>query len=95
MRIIQTPQEPIFADAWNIAHAIVRQQDQETRMAKALEREGIMSNRVTALSNDIVRLEVLIQDRIKAWTANYGTDKSWKQYLDGCPQQSRIDQVAA
>jgi hypothetical protein len=91
MRIRQTPTEPIFYDAWNIAHAIVRQHDQETRMAKAKERNGIMSNQVAELSNDIVRLDVLIQDRIKAWTNNYGTEKSWKQYLDGYPSYEKLE----
>ena len=50
-----------------------------------------MSNQVAELSNDIVRLEVLIQDRIKVWTANYGTEKSWEQYLDGCPRQEKLE----
>ena len=70
MRILQTPTEPIFYDSWSIAHAIIRKHDQEQRLAKAIQRNGVMSNQVAELSNDIVRLEVLVNDRIKAWFDN-------------------------
>jgi hypothetical protein len=93
MRILKTPTEPIFYDAWSIAHAIIRKNDQEKRLTKARERNGIMSNQVAELSNDIVRLEVLVNDRIKAWFDNYGTEKSWKQYLDGHPSYNKLENL--
>lgn len=83
MRYNQQPTEPIVRDAYAIADAIVFQQEQETRQAKAIARDGIMSDKVAKLSNDIVRLQVLITDRTKAFEAAYGTTTTWKQYLDG------------
>lgn len=92
MRIKQQPTEAIFRDAYLIADAIIYQQDQQKRMEQAMKREGIMSNKVTRLSNDILRLEILIQERIKAWESNYGsaTVYTWKQHLADHPRQARI-----
>jgi hypothetical protein len=91
MRVIKSPTEPIFYDAYCIADAIVYQQDQETRLQLAIKREGIMSNKVARLSNDMVRLSVLIKDRIAAWESNYSsTGHRWDQYL---PDYRNYDRV--
>ena len=94
MRAIQTPTEAVFRDAYAIADAIKFQIDQETRMALAMKREGIMSNKVTRLSNDIVRLSALIRERIESWEANYGkaTYYKWHQHL---PDYRGRDKVLA
>jgi hypothetical protein len=83
MRYIKSPTERIFYDAYAIADAICYQQDQESRMKLATEREGILSNKATGLSNDIVRLSVLIRRRIEAWDADFGTHTNlkWHQHL--------------
>jgi hypothetical protein len=92
MQYLKSPTEPIFYDAYAIADAIVYQQDQETRMELAIKRHGLMSDKVANLSNDIVRLSVLITQRIQAWEANYGstTDAKWHQHLPDYRFQHRI-----
>jgi hypothetical protein len=91
MRVAKSPTEPIFYDAYLIADAIVYQQDQEARLQLAIEREGIISNKVARLSNDIVRLSALIKDRIAAWESNHSsTGTSWDQYLADYSKQHRI-----
>lgn len=94
MRVIQTPTEAVFRDAYAIADAVKFQIDQETRLASALEREGILSNKATGLSNDIVRLSALITERIKSWEVNYGkaTYYKWHQHL---PDYRGRDKVLA
>ena len=84
------PSEPIFYDAYSIADAVVRQQDQEKRMKKAIQHEGLMSAKASKLSQDILRLEGLIQERIAKWVANHGTAMVWSQYLDGHPHASKV-----
>jgi hypothetical protein len=83
MQFLKSPTESIFYDAYAIADAIIYQEDQETRMLQAIKREGLMSNKVAQLSNDITRLSVLIQDRITAFENNYGdaTPFKWHQHL--------------
>jgi hypothetical protein len=91
MRVIKSPTDPIFYDAYLIADAIVYQQDQEARLQLAIKRDGIMSNKVARLSNDIVRLSALIQDRIAAWDSSYSsTGNRWHQYITDFPKQHRI-----
>lgn len=94
MRTIETPTEAVFRDAYAIADAVKFQIDQETRLASALEREGILSNKATRLSNDIVRLSALITVRIKSWEVNYGkaTYYKWHQHL---PDYRGRDKVLA
>ena len=86
----QQPTEPIFRDAYSIADAVVRQRDQEKRMNKALEQQGVMGSTVYKLSADIARLQVLINDRVNAWVANYGTAMVWSQYLDGHAHADKV-----
>ena len=91
MRVTKSPKEPIFYDAYMIADAIVYQQDQEARLQLAIKREGIMSNKAARLSNDIVRLSVLIKDRIAAWESNYSsTGTRWDQCLPDYRQHDRV-----
>ena len=84
------PTEPIFYDAYSIADAVVRQQDQQTRMNKVVTTDGLMSSKVVKLSDDIIRLEGLIQERITKWVADHGTAMVWSQYLDGHPHASKV-----
>jgi len=84
------PTEPIFYDAYSIADAVVRQQDQQTRMDKAIATDGPISNKVGKLSNDIVRLQILIEQRIAKWVVDHGTVMVWSQYLDGHPHASKV-----
>lgn len=91
MRIAKSPTEPIFYDAYSIADAILYQQTQETRLESAMKREGIMSDKAAQLSNDIVRLSVLIKDRIAAWDANYSsTGHKWEQYLTDYRNRDKV-----
>ena len=92
MKVIKSPTERIFYDAYAIADAICYQQDQEARMKSAIEREGILSNKATGLSNDIVRLSVLIRKRIEAWDDDYGThtDLNWQQHLSDYRHYDRV-----
>jgi hypothetical protein len=91
MRVAKSPTDPIFYDAYLIADAIVYQQDQERRLQLAIKRDGIMSNKAARLSNDIVRLSVLIKDRIAAWESNYSsTGTRWNEYL---PDYRHYDRV--
>jgi hypothetical protein len=94
MQYLKSPTEPIFYDAYAIADAIVYQEDQETRMLLAIKREGLMSNKVAALSDDITRLSVLIQDRITAFENKYGDTSpyKWHQHL---ADHKRCDRVLA
>jgi len=96
VKYIKSPTERIFYDAYAIADAICYQQDQVARMKLAIERKGILSNEATGLSNDIVRLSVLIRKRIEAWDADYGTHTNlkWHQHLADYRFQHRI-KVAA
>jgi hypothetical protein len=96
MKFIKSPTERIFYDAYAIADAICYQQDQEARLELAIKREGILSNKATGLSNDIVRLSALISRRIAAWDSDYGThtDLKWHQHLADYRFQHRI-KVAA
>jgi hypothetical protein len=93
MQYLKSPTEPIFYDAYAIADAIVYQQDQETRLNRLVDRKGIMANGVAKLSNDIVRLSVLIRTRIESWEAAYGstTDYKWHQHLPDYPRQHRLE----
>jgi hypothetical protein len=92
VKYLKAPTDPIFFDAYAIADAIVRQDNQEKRLNLLVERKGIMANGVAALSNDIVRLSVLIRTRIEAWETNYGstTNYKWHQHL---PDHRNVDKV--
>jgi len=92
MQYLKSPTESIFYDAYSIADAIIYQQDQETRMLLAIKREGLFSNKVAGLSNDIVRLDVLIQDRITAFENNYGDTSpyKWHQHLADYKSRDRV-----
>lgn len=90
MEYNERPSQPIFNDAYSIADAIAHQQNQEARLAKAIARLGILSDTVTRLSNDIVRLDVLIRTRIQAWETDYGTVQSWKKYVINHPQAKKV-----
>jgi hypothetical protein len=92
MQYVKSPTEPIFYDAYAIADAIVYQQDQETRMLLAIKRQGLMSSKVAGLSNDIVRLDVLIRDRITAFENKYSdiTPFKWHQHLADYKRQDRV-----
>jgi hypothetical protein len=92
MQYLKSLTEPIFYDAYSIADAIICQQDQETRMLLAIKREGLMSNKVAELSNDIVRLSVLVQDRITAFENNYAdvTPYKWYQHLADYRNSDRV-----
>jgi 5'(3')-deoxyribonucleotidase len=94
MQYLKSPTESIFYDAYAIADAIIYQQDQETRMLLAIKREGVYTNKVAGLSNDIVRLDVLIQDRIRAFENKYGNTSpyKWHQHL---ADHKRCDRVLA
>lgn len=90
MLVTNLPTEAIALDAYYIASAIVHQQDQEARMRKAIALEGLMSSRASRLSAEIVRLEVLIQERKQNWIATHGTSTVWTQHLDGCKYQNKF-----
>jgi len=86
MRISKTPTEPIFYDAWSIAHAYLTKNDAEVFLT------GKNSEYKTQMLKMQVEIcEGLIQERTAAWFENYGTEKSWKQYLDGHPRYEKLE----
>ena len=98
VQYIKRPTESITNDAYSIADAMIRRRDQDIRLTKALTKYGIMSAQVTQLSNDIIRLDKLIQDRTNKWIENYGSTTqswcmNWWQHLDGYPRANAIDKI--
>ena len=92
MKYIKRPTEAIIDSAYSIADAIIYRNDQNTRLIKALEKYGF-SDKVQQLSNDICRLDSLIQDRELRWIENYGFDYQWFQFLDGHPRYKSIQKI--
>jgi hypothetical protein len=88
MRIRKTPTTPIFKDAWDIASVILYKQDKEIFLTWRNN-----PYKTQMLLEDIERAENLIQERTAAWVANYGTEKSWTQYLDGHPSYDKIQSL--
>jgi len=88
MRIQKTPTEPIFYDAWNIASVILYKAERETFLTWRNN-----PYKTQMLLEDVKRAEDLIQKRTAEWTANYGTEKSWKQYLDGHPSYEKLQSL--
>jgi hypothetical protein len=100
VKYIKRPTEPITNDAYSIADAMIRRMDQDIRLTQALRKHGVMSDRVKELSNDIIRLDSLIQDRINKWTETYASSTqgwcmNWWQHLDGYPRATAIDKILA
>jgi hypothetical protein len=88
MRILQTPTEPIFYDAWSIAHAYLTKNDAEVFLS------GKNTTYKTKMLLAQVNIcEALIEERTANWFANYGTEKSWKQYLDGHPRYETLQNL--
>jgi hypothetical protein len=100
MRVQYRPADPIFDAAWSIADAIAYRQSQSVRLELEIKRNGIMTRRTTMLSNDIVRLDALVQERIKKWDEIYAPQAqsyatNWFQYLDGHPEQAKVEMELA
>lgn len=85
MRINTAPTEAIALDAYYIAQAVAHQQDQIARLASAT---NLSAQR--RLQDDIVRLNDLIEIRVAAWVANYGTATVWTQHLDGTKYAGKV-----
>jgi hypothetical protein len=88
LKVIHTPAEPIYRDAWEIAHVVAYKADQEIFLTRAKTDYKIKMH-----NENIKRAEGLIQDRIGAWTASFGTSTTWNQYLDGCPRQAYVQSL--
>jgi hypothetical protein len=86
MRIRKTPTEPIFYDAWVIADNVLYKNDREVFLTWRNS-----PYKTQMLLEDLKRAEDLIEKRTAEWTANYGTEKSWTQYLDGHPRYEKLD----
>jgi hypothetical protein len=86
----ELPSEPIFYDAWMIAHVVAYKADQEIFLTRAKTDYKIKMH-----TENIKRAEGLIEQRIKAWTANYGTKMTWNQYIDDCPRQDYVESLLA
>ncbi|CAB4154265.1 hypothetical protein UFOVP631_26 [uncultured Caudovirales phage] len=93
MQYIKRPSTAIQDDAYSIADAMIYRHDQNTRLSRAMQTHGLMSDKVQQLSNDICRLDGLIQDRELRWIENYGFSMQWFQYLDGHPRYNSIQKI--
>jgi hypothetical protein len=90
LQIKWTPEEPIFYDAWMIADVITYKADQEIFLTRAKTDYKIKMH-----TENIKRAEGLIEQRIAAWIANYGTKMTWSQYIDDCPRQDYVESLLA
>lgn len=86
MRVQKTPTEPIFYDAWSIAHAYLTKDDVEVFLTR---KNSEYKTKMLEMQKGI--LEGLIEERTAAWFENYGTEKSWKQCLDGHPRYNKLE----
>jgi hypothetical protein len=93
MLYIKRPTEAIKDDAYLIADAMIYRHDQDRRLSRAMQTHGLFSDKVQQLSNDICRLDSLIQQRELKWIENYGFDYEWFQYLDGHPRYNSIKKI--
>jgi len=88
LNVKYAPTEPIFYDAWMIARCIVYKAEQEIFLFGANS-----DYKVKMHSENIKRAEGLIQQRTADWIANYGTEMTWNQYIDGCPRQDYLERI--
>lgn len=84
MRITNLPTEAKALDAYYIAQAVARKEDQ----AKFLTRAN--GSAAVRIQNDIARLDDLIETRVAEWVANHGTATVWTQHLDGTKYQGKV-----
>jgi hypothetical protein len=93
LQYIKRPSTAIQDDAYSIADAMLYRHDQDRRLIQSRIKYGIMSDKVQQLSNDICRLDRLIQQRELRWIENYGFSMQWFQYLDGHPRYNSIQKI--
>jgi hypothetical protein len=88
MRFLKTPTEPIFYDAWMIAHTYLTKNDAEVFLTRKNS-----DYKIKMLKNQIQICENLIEKRQADFVATHGNKWAWNQLLDGHPRHDKIQPI--